>query len=434
MARTKVIEGVALAAGRPCAVDNPVVSVPGSCAGERRELQLGRDELCRQIGLLGATGSGKTNALRAIVRDIRDSLDDGGLLVFDPKGDYRDICEAKSDAVLLGEHRCTVEYNVFRDIARAGCASYGRYAAVVSGALFSGCNREGSNQDFFVDAAELLVADVLEGMMRQADREHGFRRNLTHAGLCDFLCNANSRDLVAFCEGIPGMRSTAGKLLGDGGTGQALGILAEVVRQVGRIRGALCGDSSMEDSVGVCDLLGSGRVIRLEHDVSSAGASPMLMAIIELYLKGAMEAESSRLAAPHYVVLEEMGTLPKISQLPAALTYGRSRGLSLICCAQSASQITAAYGQDDASTVLGGFQTLIAFGTNDAGTRKELAARYGDNIVERAHVGASGKIESQIDRQPVIADWHVSSLEVGEAIVCPPLPNPPYRFMFDRSV
>ncbi|MBQ9000447.1 MAG: TraM recognition domain-containing protein, partial [Eggerthellaceae bacterium] len=269
---------------------------------------------------------------------------------------------------------------------------------------------------------------------RQADREHRFRRNLTHAGLCDVLCNASSHDLIAFCEGIPGMRSSAGKLLGNGGTGQALGILAEVVRQAGRIGGALCGDSPMEDSVGVCDLLGGGSVVRLEHDVSSASASPMLMAIIELYLKGAMEAGSSRRDAPHYVVLEEMGTLPKISQLPAALTYGRSRGLSLTCCAQSVSQIAAAYGHDDASTVLGGFQTLIAFGTNDAGTRKELASRYGDNVIERSHVGASGKIESKVDRQPVIADWHVSSLRVGEAIVCPPLPNPPYRFLFDRSV
>jgi type IV secretory pathway TraG/TraD family ATPase VirD4 len=91
-----------------------------------------------------------------------------------------------------------------------------------------------------------------------------------------------------------------------------------------------------------------------------------------------------------WLVLDELGNLPKNDSLKELLSLGRSKGCRLIAGTQSISQLHEKYGEQDTDTILNLFSTVIALRCGVSGGVAEYAAKcFGESIYERPSIDPS---------------------------------------------
>jgi len=85
-----------------------------------------------------------------------------------------------------------------------------------------------------------------------------------------------------------------------------------------------------------------------------------------------------------WLVLDELGNLPKNDSLKEWLSLGRSKGCRMIAGTQSISQLHEKYGEQDTDTLLNLFSTVTALRCGVSGGVAEYAAKcFGEAIYER---------------------------------------------------
>ena len=85
-----------------------------------------------------------------------------------------------------------------------------------------------------------------------------------------------------------------------------------------------------------------------------------------------------------WLVLDELGNLPKNDSLKEWLSLGRSKGCRCIAGTQSISQLHDTYGEQDTDTLLNLFSTVTALRCGVSGDVAEYAAKcFGEAIYER---------------------------------------------------
>lgn len=88
---------------------------------------------------------------------------------------------------------------------------------------------------------------------------------------------------------------------------------------------------------------------------------------------------------PLWLVLDELGSLKRLTSLEAAMTKGRKYGLRIVAGVQSTAQLEAIYGHANARTLLSCFRNVLVLGCSpaDAETAKAMADGLGQVEVER---------------------------------------------------
>ncbi|GJA12735.1 MULTISPECIES: type IV secretion system DNA-binding domain-containing protein [Aeromonas] len=93
-----------------------------------------------------------------------------------------------------------------------------------------------------------------------------------------------------------------------------------------------------------------------------------------------------------WLVLDELGNLPKNPSLTEWMSTGRSKGCRTLAGTQSISQLHTIYGEHETDTLLNLFSTIIALRCGAAGQVAEYAAKsFGEAIYERPSFSAEGK-------------------------------------------
>ena len=88
---TKTIHGTRVEDNTFPSVQNSsnAITIPGRFGNESKHLHLDQELLSKHMLLIGGTGSGKTNLINFIVRDIKKKMtNDDVLVIFDTKGDF----------------------------------------------------------------------------------------------------------------------------------------------------------------------------------------------------------------------------------------------------------------------------------------------------------------------------------------------------------
>lgn len=111
---------------------------------------------------------------------------------------------------------------------------------------------------------------------------------------------------------------------------------------------------------------------------------PLISAWTDILLTAVLTLPTTN-PRPLWLLLDELGSLERLSSLEAALTKGRKHGLRVLAGLQSTAQLEAIYGHANARTLRSCFRNVLALGCSpaDAETAKAIADGLGQVEVER---------------------------------------------------
>lgn len=380
--------------------------------GKNAFLPMGDSLLSRHLLLLGAPGTGKTNMMFHLFRNLRVNLtDEDVLVVFDPSGDYFTQFGQQGDIVFANDQRASDgsgegQWNLFTELmdddrliqdATALCAS------LLADHLAEACGKQ-----TLAAARDLLLALIVY-LCRQEDAT--LRNNETLRALID---DFDPESMLTILDSLPELRVTGMylKIPESLETQSVIALLKKAGREI------LQGRFGTEGSLGMRRTLRrkKGKTVFICGDSGLTGGE-VYAALLDLCLQEVLFRSENE--GNVYLLMDHIGVLPKLHYLQAALQFGRAKGLRLMLAARSAAQLTGRYGETDAQALLTAFGTVVAFALHEGGARTFVKELYG-----------TVRLEGRPDTY-LIGDEELATLQTGESIVAT-FQTPPFYFRMKR--
>lgn len=385
------------------------------------------------ILFLGGIGTGKTNAMKHLVRLFRDKNGPDDLFVFfDSKGDFLRNFYRPGDAVISTAGAAEpggVVWNVFRDLSDDP-RQRAQEAFEIASTVFSEDLQSAAQNMFFATAARDVFAGVMELMATNARPGAA----LSNAELRRML-EGSAEEMLDLLQSSESLAGTARYL--EGGETQVQSILAFLQPTLRKAFSGIFrepGDFSVRDFV----RRRGGRALFIEYDISvGSGLLPVYRVLMDLAMKEALGFGRERLQAMarvpdnFYFVLDEFALLPRLSHVGDGVNFGREFGLRFLVATQNVNQVFHGYPGGSGESILSGFGTVLAFRLADRVSRALVRERYGTNrkqISTYAPVRHEGVRQTVVEGN-VIEDWDLSGLQQGQCIALVPL-EPPFLLQF----
>lgn len=404
-----------------------------SFVGNKKKFGITRDQLSTHHLLLGSTGTGKTNAILHLIKQLKSQMNENDvMLVFDSKLDFK-CFHTKTDSIISNRKYDSinrVSWNIFMDIVADGWdeESISLNADEIAEVIFSE-NISQSNQPFFPQAARDIFSAILKGMAFLGISDTSYRiKYLNNAALKKYLRTVTASRLTEFLGGIPELCGVI-KYIGDGTSNQALGVFAELQSVTSKLF-AKCFGEDGRFSVRKMEKFKGGNTLFIEYD-PSCGATfrPIYRILVDLFLKEALSPE--RPIGNVYIVCDELKMLPHLEHFEDALNFGRSLGISIIAGIQSMEQLYEVYGEIEGRNIASGFQSTFCFRTNNAASREYIKGIHGQNYSSIQFLDLSKKTNEITRQGNCVEDWDIITLSKGEAIVGL-VGEKPFKFYIER--
>ena len=408
---------------------------------ERSHMCINDVAASRHVLLLGGSGTGKTNVMNLMFRQARklSVAGDASYIVFDTKADYvthRGFLRGGDE--LVGNNRrfrdMSAVWNVFAEVLVDGrdARDIRSNAHEIARTLFEG--RGSKTQPFFANAASDIFANALVYLTRRAqERPSTGAKQLNNANLVRFLDKGPNTLSKAFntYDDMQGLTT----YFGDGTNDQGMGVLSELRSMLRDCFQGVFASSppAGSDGLSVRRLVRrrGGRALFVEYDLSlGLSLQPVYRLLFDLALK---EALGSNARGHTIVYLDELRLLPQIHHLEDALNFGRSKGVSVVAGLQSVEQLDATYGSEEGRPLLGGFGSIIAFGSVDPKTMSYVSDRFGANLISYRYPDLNGQPIDRERESSVVEPWRVRFLGLGEAIVGLATQPDPFLFRFRKE-
>ena len=409
---------------------NPMIQLVGTENKNRTKLSFSKVDLSTHVLNIGATGTGKTNVIFEMTRQIKNQLTlDDAMIVFDTKKDFSAL-HGERDVVITNDLGIeTKEWNIFMELVADGwnIEAIDMNVDEVANLIFAE-SIESSQSPFFPKAAKDIFAAILKGItfIGIENKEHRVKY-MNNEALKKYLAKVNARMLCEFLSKFPELSGVL-KYIGDGTSEQALGVLAELQETTGQLfRKSFGLDGRFSVRKFVKER--AGRTLFVEYDLSCGSTFiPIYKVIFDMFLKQSL-CNTNR--GKVYVICDELKLLPHLQHLEDALNFGRSGGVSVIAGIQSMEQLYEVYGEIGGRNIASGFQTTICFHTNNHATREYIQGVHGANLSAIQHTGASNNLQESVRAGYAVEDWEIANLGLGEAIVGLPFEKP-VKFKFER--
>jgi hypothetical protein len=427
--RIAILEGTTIRPTPAFAGALPVKGTPmrAMLHGSEGTVRLDNDYLSRHLLFLGSIGTGKTNAMKHLVADLRAKAKPTDVFVFfDTKGDFASEFRQPGDAVISSAgRRCAggVVWNLFRDIPEQAEREEEIYE--IASTVFGEELSKSTENSFFTAAARDIFSAVVDAMTREG-------QEFTNASLREYL-EKPPDELAELLRKHSHLAGTARYLEGERTPESILAVLQQSLNN--SFSGAFRrpGDFSIRQFVRGK----GGRALFIEYDIAiGSRLTPVYRVLMDMAIKEALSLGRARPGdseASVYFILDEFALLPRLSHITDGINFGRSLGLKFAVGTQNVNQVIRAYGSEAGQTILSGFGTVFAFRLMDNGSRELVRQRFGANrkqISTFAPVRSEG-VQQQVVMGNVIEDWALSGLTRGRCIVSLP-EGPPFFFGFDE--
>lgn len=401
----------------------------GAGPNEGQSILLDENLLSRHIMLLGGIGTGKTNTINMLLRQLlaRVTADDV-VIIFDSKGDFYKEFYTPGDVVISNDSHATGPngpdfWNIYNEIERDEHME--ENINEIATAIFRS-KIEHSNQPFFPNAGRDIFSAVLGHFIK-----NGNEALCNNQHLREFLDKSPTSTLRKMLNMRQETRSMVSYIYDDA-SGQTQGVISEMQQAVREI---FIGNFRKEGSLSLRQLVRAkgGRCVFIEYDLGIGSIlAPIYSLMFDLAIKEALCRQKSEGSV--YFITDEFSLLPNLKHIDDAVNFGRSLGIKFLIGYQNIEQLVDIYGQARANSLLSGFLTQIFFRCSDPASRKYIQDTFGVNRkkeIYMASVQGRGIVE-QIRDAHVVEDWDISGLGLGEAIVGLPGAEP-FRFRFAKA-
>ncbi|MCS7062568.1 MAG: type IV secretion system DNA-binding domain-containing protein [Methylacidiphilales bacterium] len=412
-------------------VDNPRCILIPQEIDENKIVMMDDQLFSKHMLFVGSIGSGKTNAIFQLVRQIKSNLGKQDvMIIFDTKGDFlSEFYDSEKDIVISNDqHACGLKgeenyWNIFEELYDE--PDYNDRAIEMATSLFAG-KIEKTNQVFFPQAARDILAALFIHFNRLWQKNKIKFDNGMFRDLIDRLPAAGIKEILSEHEDLRAIRSYISHDMSP----QTQGVISELYQG---IREIFVGNFRKHGDLSIRRIVREkgGVTAFIEFDISLAGAlGPIYGLIIDLAIKEALGR--SRTEGNTWFILDEFRLLPNLKHIDAALNFGRSLGVKVIMGLQNINQVIKAYGEHQGMSLLSACSSVFAFRVTDHNTREFVQKLFGKQ--RRVELITSENIQDpmeQVTEGHVVEDWMLNQLDVGEAIVS--LPSyAPFLFKFSR--
>jgi type IV secretory pathway TraG/TraD family ATPase VirD4 len=372
------------------------------------DLLLSKKEIEGNIFVFGQQGSGKSVIIKQILNQIASR--GNTIVIYDEKREYTELFYDPNDTVLIApwDQRSAV-WNISSDIINdEDCELIAKH--LVS---------DKANDPMWSNGARAILAGILT-LSRVKDRGNwGWQQVVENLSLdnqslrewLDIYYERAARFIEADSKTTQGFIST---LMADIAWMYSL---ADAWAVAGKTD-----ESKIQFSIR--DWLGGKlphvkKVIIQSHPEFKYIGAPLCNAMIGL-MTNIVLAKPDEASTDIWLVLDELGNLPKNDSLSGWLSIGRSKGCRTLAGTQSISQLHSAYGTYDTDTLLNLFSTIVALRCGSSGGVAEYAAKsFGEALYERPSVSTDS-------RGNVTTNWHKENWPLVTATDLTNLPQPSY--------
>jgi len=407
-------------------IQNPTCCFLGTAKNNDVFVPLDSELLSRHILFLGGIGTGKTNAVFQILRQLRHTMThDDIMIVFDTKGDFYQKFYQTGDVVISNDNTATgtngVDYwNIFNEIELGERME--ENIVEISKTLFHQ-KIEKTNQPFFPNAAKDLFSAILTHFSRNAETMQSNNKELRA-----FLDSSPTQKIREMLEQHDDLRSMISYIFDDRSP-QTQGVISEL-QQLSRE--LFLGNFKKEGTLSMRNLVREkgGKIIFIEYDLGIGNMlSPIYSLLFDMAIKEALCRQKSE--GNVYFITDEFSLIPNLQHVDDAVNFGRSMGVKFMIGIQNIDQVFDGYGEERARSLLSGFLTSVAFRVNDATSKKFIQELHGVNRKKEIFMASvTGRgITEQVRDANVVEDWDISRLQLGQAIIGLP-GKEPFLFHF----
>ena len=399
-----------------------------------RDICFDKTMLSKHLLLIGAIGTGKTNIIHKIMKDIQYLDRHSFAMIFDTKGDFYRYYNREKDILISTSNKyrhITNFYNIFKEIKAYSQDKEEQrsFAREIAKSYFA--DRKNESQPFFSNAAEQLFANILigfhEGLIQKTEPkkitkddifnfQSASESPLSNATIWDFFQNHSDEQIAEILKKCH-FRNTE-SAVGDGKSRQALGVFGELRSMVEDYFTDAFHCSDIDRDVSIIEAVRNknGVKIFIEYDLTKGQVlGPVYSLLFDLAFKEALGRNKSE--GDSYFIIDELKLLPKLHHLEDALNFGRSLGVKCICGIQNLSQIENIYNEFGAKSLLSGFLNVFIFYVLDYKTRKYVIDNFGENYLDLFYFNEKEKPVNIQKSGHVVEDYDILNLKVGQAIV-----------------
>jgi hypothetical protein len=342
------------------------------------------------IELIGDTGSGKSSAIRQILRQVEERGETA--IVYDPAMDF------------VGEFYSPTRGDLILNPLDSRCPYWGlgdeldrdETATTIAAAFLPDKERE---KEFFTDAPRRVLAHLLKRKPQPRD----------------LLRWMSDPEQIAFMmKGTP-----LAALLDPGAPAQRAGVLSSLNMVADCLELLPEWDEANGKTFATAEWYESRKrwVFLTSHSAYRAKLLPLHSVWLDLFILRMMGYCEDRAARPVWFVLDELASLHKLPQLHTAVTESRKYRNPVVLGFQGRSQLEKRYGLD-AETMLSQPATKVFFKTSEARAAKWISETIGEIEVERLKesrsmglLGSKKSYAMEIAVKPLIMASEVSGLE-----------------------
>ena len=363
------------------------------------------------ILMIGDTGSGKSNAIRQILRQVRERGETA--IVYDPAMDFVSefYSPARGDLILNPlDQRCPY-WSLGEEIDRDETAT------TIAAAFLPDKEYE---KDFFTDGPRRILAHLLKQQPQPRDI---------------LKMMADPSWVEAKVKGTP-----LAALLDAGAPAQRAGVLASL-NMVADCLELLPEWEHTRPTFATAEWYTSRKrwVFLTSTPTYRAKILPLHSVWLDLFILRMMGYCDDHTARPVWFVLDELASLNKLPQLHTAVTENRKYGNPVVVGFQGRSQLEKRYGQD-AEAMLSQPATKLFFKTTEPRAAKWISEAIGEIEVERLKESRSMRLfgsrksyAMEIATKPLVMASEISGLEPLHGFIKQENKVVPVHFQFARK-
>jgi hypothetical protein len=363
------------------------------------------------ILMMGDTGAGKSNAIRQLLRQVRERGETA--IVYDPAMDFVSefYSPARGDLILNPlDQRCPY-WSLGKEIDRD------ETAATIAAAFLPEKEYE---KEFFTDGPRRILAHLLKRQPQPRD-------------ILSMMADPSRIEFAV--KGTP-----LAALLDAGAPAQRAGVLASL-NMVADSLELLPEWEHTRPTFATAEWYASRKrwVFLTSTPAYRAKILPLHSVWLDLFILRMMGYCEDHTAKPVWFVLDELASLNKLPQLHTAVTENRKYGNPVVLGFQGRSQLEKRYGHD-AEAMLSQPATKLFFKTTEPRAAKWISDAIGEIEVERLKESRSMKLlgsrksyAMEIATKPLVMASEISGLEPLHGFIKQENKVVPVHFQFARK-